>query len=156
MVFPLNTSSSHEKGAKLVREDSRGYNLCTYECRLVHTRGGSETNYLTLPSSRCGIQSGHPRFSDSKYLIFVVRKLRNEVNIEAISPPLGAALWIEGGEPLSDGIFGELGDGVNVQFLHDLPAMGFHRLDTHVEVRGDFLGGPAFGKKLQHLSLSRR
>ena len=47
-------------------------------------------------------------------------------------------LAIQRGNPLSNGVFRQFGDAVNVQLVHDLSSMCFNGSDTNVEGGSDF------------------
>ena len=60
--------------------------------------------------------------------------------------PLRRVLY--GGQPLSQRVLDEIGDIVQVELLHDMPAMRGDGLDTDIELSGDLLGTIPFGDQL--------
>ena len=69
-------------------------------------------------------------------------------------------IWIpsgmKGGQTFADGKFCEFGDAVNIQFSHNVPAVGLCGLDTDVEPIGYLPGQSTFGNQLEHLTFSAR
>ena len=55
----------------------------------------------------------------------------------------------------ADGVAGEAGGVVDVEFLHEMLAMFFDGLGADAEFRRSFLVGLAFGDQLQHFQLAR-
>ena len=55
-------------------------------------------------------------------------------------------------DSLTNGILGQFSDAVDVQLVHDLLAVGFHRFHADVKFRGYFLGGFALGNELENFS----
>jgi hypothetical protein len=60
------------------------------------------------------------------------------------------------GQSFSDGIFGELGNGPDLQFDHEVLTMGFHGFDADVQTIADLGRGLTFSDELQHFPLSGR
>jgi hypothetical protein len=58
-------------------------------------------------------------------------------------------------QPLADGVFGQLGDIVDIELIHNLFAVGFHSLDTDTNFIGDLFGGATLGHELKDFSLAR-
>src|ERR1035437_950015 len=54
----------------------------------------------------------------------------------------------------ADGIAGETGDIVDVEFRHEILPMFFDRLDADAEFHRGLIVGLAFGNQLEHLHLS--
>src|SRR5690349_13894593 len=63
-------------------------------------------------------------------------------------------LHIYRGKPFADGILRQLGDGVEVELLHDGPAVGLGGFDRNPEAHRDLLGSLAFGGELEDLALA--
>src|ERR1700722_6495722 len=59
-----------------------------------------------------------------------------------------------GGEPFADGELGEGREVLNLQFAHDIPAVGFDGLYGDMQQGGDVFGGFAFGEKLADFALA--
>lgn len=59
-------------------------------------------------------------------------------------------------EAVADGEAHELADGVQIELLHDAPAMRLHGVNTQAQRVGDFLVGLALGDHLQHFALAWR
>jgi prepilin-type N-terminal cleavage/methylation domain-containing protein len=55
----------------------------------------------------------------------------------------------------ADGVAGESGRVMNVEFLHDMLAMLLDGFDADVKFRGGFLVGLALGNELKHFHLAR-
>jgi hypothetical protein len=58
------------------------------------------------------------------------------------------------GDALADGIFGQLGNAIDTQLVHDLLAVGFHSFSADVKSRCYFSGGFAFCNELENLSFT--
>jgi len=56
---------------------------------------------------------------------------------------------------VADGVEDELGEGVEIEFEHDVGAVGFGGVDADVEEIGDFLVGLAFGEELEDFAFAR-
>ena len=50
----------------------------------------------------------------------------------------------------ADGVAGEAGGVVDVEFFHEVATVFFHGFDADAQIRGGFLVGFAFGDELQH------
>jgi len=57
---------------------------------------------------------------------------------------------------VADGVEDELGEGVEIEFEHDVGAVGFGGVDADVEEVGDFLVAFAFGEELEDFTFARR
>ena len=57
---------------------------------------------------------------------------------------------------IADGVHDQFGEGVEVEFEHDVGAVGFGGVDADVEEVGDFLVAFAFGEELEDFALARR
>lgn len=55
---------------------------------------------------------------------------------------------------VADGVVDQFGEGVEVEFEHDIGAMGFGRVDADAEKIGDFLVGLAFGEELEDFAFA--
>ena len=54
----------------------------------------------------------------------------------------------------ANGVLDKIGDLVQLELLHDVVPMGFHRSDADVQMLGDLAAGPSLGDELQDLALS--
>ena len=61
-----------------------------------------------------------------------------------------------GCETFADGVLRQLGDTVDIEFVHDAQTVGFDGLGTDVQPQGDLLGGSALREQLQHLTFPLR
>jgi len=61
---------------------------------------------------------------------------------------------LHAGQPFPDRVFGQLRDAVDVQFFHQISAMGFGGLDTDVKLGCHFFGGAPFGNELEDFTLA--
>jgi len=59
-------------------------------------------------------------------------------------------------QALADGILGELGKTVHVQFVHDVLTVLLDSFHAEVERRCDFFHGLAVSQQLEHFALARR
>src|SRR5208283_3607752 len=71
----------------------------------------------------------------------VVGKFRGSINLNNAVP---------------HSVEGEIGDGMQVEFPHQVGAMRFRRLNAQAEGRGNLFGSFAFGNELDDFALSRR
>jgi hypothetical protein len=64
----------------------------------------------------------------------------------AFSEILITFYWsLERGQAFANAVFGESRDASNFELVHDLLAMGFHRLHAQLESRSNIFGGSSFG-----------
>ena len=59
-------------------------------------------------------------------------------------------------QSFANGKFGEFRDSVDLEFVHDLPALGLNGLDAYVENGRNFLARLSLGQKLKYFPLSSR
>ena len=55
---------------------------------------------------------------------------------------------------MGDGVFGQAGDGVDIELAHDALAMGLNRADANAEAVGDLLVEQPLGNQGEHLTLA--
>src|SRR5690242_19144842 len=58
-----------------------------------------------------------------------------------------------GDQTAADGAEYQVGGAVEVQLLHDSPAMGFHRVEAEIEPAGDLFVAVSFSQELVDLAL---
>ena len=63
-------------------------------------------------------------------------------------------LFFGGGEAFADGVFGEVGQVVDVEFVGDVLAVGLYGFDAQVQLGGDLLAVFAFGEELEDFALA--
>lgn len=56
---------------------------------------------------------------------------------------------------VADGVVDEFGDGVEIEFDHDVGAMSFGGVDADAEEGSNFFVGFAFGEELKDFALAR-
>jgi hypothetical protein len=77
---------------------------------------------------------------------------RNEQNV--CRSEAGKAALLESSQAVADGVFGQLGDGVNVELLHELTTVSLDSLHADVELCGDVASGDAFCDQLQNFAFA--
>ena len=57
-------------------------------------------------------------------------------------------------DAVADGVEREIGDGVEIEFSHQVGAVSFGGFDAQAKSRGDLFSGFSFGDQLNHFALA--
>jgi len=79
----------------------------------------------------------------------LIKKVVSAMEVEGCGWPPRS---VDRGQATTDGVLCKLRQAVELQFIHNLPAVGIDRLDADVKLQGYLLGGLAVGQQLEDLT----